>query len=649
MSLTLILVLVPALALVLTTGLTPVVRRIALASGTVAQVRDDRWHRKPTPAVGGIAIFLGFGAAVLTASLLSPEMTTVLETDRGGIAGLTHWQALIGAGTILFVVGLVDDLIQLAPLTKLGGQLVGAGVLVVSGIGVWITGVYVVDVLVSLLWFIGVTNALNLLDNMDGLAAGTGAIAGGVIGLLLLLDGHVGVAALALALSGSLLGFLAHNYPPARIFMGDSGSLFLGIFLAGLAVAPAPGLSRGLFAVLAVPALVLVVPLLDTTFVTIQRILEGRPISEGGRDHTSHGLVSLGVDEKQAVWILWALAAVGGGVGLLLRTTDRALAGVLGGVVIVALTLVGAYLLSARQRHREDGVRSAPNALGSGVEAGGPAEDSGGPATEAVGSIGQAEPPTPLYDRVMAFHERVPLLPFLLDVVLAGLAYYAAYLIRWEPTRLAPELEYFQETVAVVVVAKVATFAWVGIYGSRWRYFGLEDALRVVRANFFATLVTVAALLLFERVGLSRGVVLIDFFVCTGLVLGVRFSFRIIEGATRSLSTEGRPAVLVGTAEDAELALRELRRLDGRKLRLVAVADPGRAAPLGRFRGYPVFGGSEALPRAMKKTGAHAVVLTHRDHGPGWRPPAAVRTYLESHGGLDVYVLTMRLDRWRGA
>jgi len=627
-SLTLILVLVPALALVLTTGLTPVVRRIALASGAVAQVRDDRWHRKPTPAVGGIAIFVGFGVAVLTASLLSPEVSTVLEADRGGIAGLTHWQALIGAGTILFVVGLVDDLVQLAPLTKLGGQLVGAGVLVVSGIGVWITGVYVVDVLVSLLWFVGVTNALNLLDNMDGLAAGTGAIAGGVIGLLLLLDGHVGVAALALALSGSLLGFLAHNYPPARIFMGDSGSLFLGIFLAGLAVAPAPGLSRGLFAVLAVPALVLVVPLLDTTFVTVQRILEGRPISEGGRDHTSHGLVSLGVDEKQAVWILWTLAAVGGGVGLMLRTTDRALAGVLGGLVIVALTLVGAYLLSARQRYREDGVRSSPDDF------------------EADGEAGA---PTPLYDRVMAFHERVPLLPFLLDVVLAGLAYYAAYLIRWEPTRLAPELEYFQETVAVVVVAKVATFAWVGIYGSRWRYFGLEDALRVVRANFFATLVMVAALLLFERVGLSRGVVLIDFFVCTGLVLGVRFSFRIIEGATRSLSTEGRPAVLVGTAEDAELALRELRRLNGRKLRLVAVADPGRAAPLGRFRGYPVFGGSEALARAMKNTGAHAVVLTHRDHGPGWRPPAAVREYLESHGGLDVYVLSMRLDRWRGA
>ena len=271
----------------------------------------------------------------------------------------------------------------------------------------------------------------------------------------------------------------------------------------------------------------------------------------------------------------------------------------------------------------------------------------GGSAGRDAGDRSAGEAST-LYDRVMAFHERIPFFPFVLDVILVGLAYYAAYLIRWEPGRLGPELEYFQETLALVVVAKLITFMAVGIYGSRWRYFGLEDALRVVRANFFASLVTVALLLLFQRVGLSRGVLLIDFFVCTGLILGARFSFRIIEGATRSLSSDGMPAVLVGTAEDAELALRELGRLDGRELRLVAVADPDRVAPRGRFRGYPVFGGAEALPRAMDSTGAHVVVLTRRGDDAGWRPPRAVRDYLEGHGGLDVYVLNMTLDRWRG-
>ena len=129
--------------------------------------------------------------------------------------------------------------------------------------------------MVSLFWFIGITNALNLLDNMDELAGGVGAIAASFMGVNFLLAGDVELAGVAFAFAGALVGFLVHNYPPARIFMGDSGSLFTGLVLAGLALSPAPGLSRSLFAVVIVPAIVLAVPILDTTFVTVTRLLEG--------------------------------------------------------------------------------------------------------------------------------------------------------------------------------------------------------------------------------------------------------------------------------------------------------------------------------------------------------------------------------------
>ena len=184
-----------------------------------------------------------------------------------------------------------------------------------SGIGVWLTGSYLVDVTVSLFWFIGITNALNLLDNMDGLAGGVGAIAASFMGVNFLLAGDVGMAGVAFAFAGALVGFLVHKYPPARIFMGDSGSLFTGLVLAGLALSPAPGLSRSLFAIVVVPAIVLAVPILDTTFVTVTRLLEGRAISEGGKDHTSHGLVALGISEERVVWLVWGLAAGGGLIG----------------------------------------------------------------------------------------------------------------------------------------------------------------------------------------------------------------------------------------------------------------------------------------------------------------------------------------------
>ena len=295
---------VAAISLLMTAFLTPLVRGAALGAGLVRQARTDRWHRRPTPAIGGVAIYAGFGVALGVGLLLAPG-----EMDLGGRSAhaLIPWSTrdgLLAAGTLIFLLGLIDDIVALKPMQKLVGQIVAAAVLVLSGVGVWATGSYVVDVTLSVMWFVAISNATNLLDNMDGLAAGTAAIAGTYLSLMFYLEGQTGLLLLSMAFVGSLLGFLAHNYPPARIFMGDSGSLFLGLFLAGLSLSPAPGLSRSLFAVIAVPALILAIPILDTTLVTIGRLLEGRPISQGGKDHTSHRLVALGASEERTLWVL---------------------------------------------------------------------------------------------------------------------------------------------------------------------------------------------------------------------------------------------------------------------------------------------------------------------------------------------------------
>ena len=308
-----LLLLVGSLALVTTVMLTPVVRGVALRWNRLSTVSPERWHQRPTPAFGGIAIFVGFAVALVAQMLLSTGDLSIREVSARAVVPLTHRDGLLVAAIMIFALGLVDDLVEVRPSTKLIGQLAAASVLLLSGIGVWFTGSYLVDVTVSLFWFIGITNALNLLDNMDGLAGGVGAIAASFLGVNFLLAGDVALAGVAFAFAGALVGFLVHNYPPARIFMGDSGSLFTGLVLAGLAFSPAPGLSRSLFAVVVVPAIVLAVPILDTTFVTITRLLEGRLISKGGKDHTSHGLVALGISEERVVWLVWGLA-VGGGI-----------------------------------------------------------------------------------------------------------------------------------------------------------------------------------------------------------------------------------------------------------------------------------------------------------------------------------------------
>lgn len=359
-------------------------------------------------------------------------------------------------------------------------------------------------------------------ESAIALAAGTAAIAAGYLSVLLWLEGEAGLALLSFALVGSLLGFLAHNYPPARIFMGDSGSLFLGLFLAGLSLSPAPGLSRSLFAVVAVPALILAIPILDTTLVTVGRVLEGRPIAQGGRDHTSHRLVALGVSEERAVWVLWSLAFLGGAVALLLRSAERPTAYLLGGVLLTLLVLVGGYLLSVRFRAMSE----------------------------------QEADSVPLYRVLLTLHERFPVLPFALDALLVGLAYYGAYLVRWDPAELGAQLSYLRASALIVVVSKLLAFVLGGIYGPRWHHFSVDDGVHVARASLLGTLIATAALMLVDRVGLSRGVLVMDFLLCTTLIMGSRLVFRFLEGATRRWSLEGTPVVVLGALDEAELALR---------------------------------------------------------------------------------------------
>ncbi len=613
MNQTVVLLLYAALALITTLVVTPLVRGVALRFGRISPAQADRWHERPTPNVGGVAIFIGFALALAVGAFFDWGDLASADVSARAVIPLTRRDGLLLAAVLVFLVGLVDDFVPLRPSTKLVGELVAAAVLLMSGIGVWLTGVYVVDVMISLFWFIGITNALNLLDNMDGLAAGVGAIAATFMGIDFLLAGNPGLAGVAFAFTGALLGFLVHNYPPARIFMGDSGALFVGLLLAGLALSPAPGLSRSLFAVVLVPAVVLAVPILDTTFVTVTRLLEGRAVSTGGRDHTSHGLVALGIPENRAVWLLWGLAVTGGLVGLVIRSTSRTVAYALGGGLLIILTLLGLYLLTSRMAALEESHA---------------AEKKSGPS---------------LFDRLLRLHQRFPVLAVLMDVALVAIAYYGAYLVRWDTEQLPAELEYFQRTLAMVVAVKLVAFAMYQAYAPRWRHYSLPDVLVTIRANLLGTLLTAVVLLVVARIGLSRGVLVVDFLICTTLIIVARVSFRFLEDATERWSVEGIPVAIIGRIADAELAFRVLRSVHEPRLRPVAVVDRTYVGNRGRLRGYPVLGGPNGIQQAVQELGVNAVVVIDRRRS-GSVKNEALDEYLATTGSLDVFVLRISLE-----
>jgi UDP-GlcNAc:undecaprenyl-phosphate GlcNAc-1-phosphate transferase len=317
-------------------GLTPLSRRIALWLGLVDQPRERRLHAKPTPLMGGLAIY---GALVLTLALFGLQ------------AHFVELGAILAGATLMALLGLWDDRRELKPGVKLAGQIVAGVALIMAGVQVSMFGSPALDWALTLFWIVGVTNALNFLDNMDGLAAGASAIASGFFFLLAATEGQRLVGSLAAALCGASVGFLVYNFSPASSFMGDMGSLVLGFTLAVLGIklrfaGQPPNITW------MIPILVLALPIFDTTLVTFTRLRERRPASQGGKDHTSHRLINLGLSQRAVLVILYAVCAVSGIAAVVVSRAPHEAGPVVGGAALVLSGVAFGLLEWSYIRHK---------------------------------------------------------------------------------------------------------------------------------------------------------------------------------------------------------------------------------------------------------------------------------------------------------
>lgn len=317
--------------------LTPVALAFAERRRILDHPSEHKGHDSPVPYLGGLAIVVALSVAVVVAAIVRPP-----ESGFGELA------AVLGMAVALSFVGLLDDLRGLGPLVRVVLEVgFGVGVWAVDA-GVSFTGSAPLDLALTVLWVVGITNAFNLLDNMDGLSAGVAAIAAASFFAIAEVNGQFLIAALSVALVGCSLGFLRHNFHPARIYMGDAGSLYLGFVLAYIGLKlrfDAPDDITFL-----VPILVLGVPILDTTLVTVARLVHGRNPLTGGQDHVSHRLVRLGLPVRGAVGTIYVTAASLGVVALVVSRVDRTsayllagLAGVLGLLAMLGLGRVPVY------------------------------------------------------------------------------------------------------------------------------------------------------------------------------------------------------------------------------------------------------------------------------------------------------------------
>jgi UDP-GlcNAc:undecaprenyl-phosphate/decaprenyl-phosphate GlcNAc-1-phosphate transferase len=560
------------LALGVATVATPLVGRLAGRVGLVAYPKRDRWHTTPTPLMGGVAIFAGsIPLVVLLSEAVSAHM-------------LDRFAALLIGAVLIFALGLIDDLKTLPPYAKLLGQIVAACILVASmPIGRYLPW-SVLMVPIMIFWIVGVTNAFNLLDNMDGLSAGIAAIVSITLFAFNFVQGDHQTALLCIVIAGACGGFLIFNFNPARIFMGDCGSLLIGYVLSGIVLLGAAKAGSELALTLLVPVGVMALPILDTTLVTIVRSLHHRPISLGGRDHLSHRLVALGLNERSAVLVLYAVSLLFGSLAIASNYVSGPVTVLLGSLLVLGIGFFGIYLGQVRIYSEADYQRisSRPGVVGKLVLGG-----------------------SWLYKRQIA--------EMVLDLTLICLGLLAAYLIRFEGTLERHYVEQYATLLPWIVSIKLVTLFAMGVYRSVWRYMGTSDLLRLVVASSVGSVLAFAAIQLAFRGegGAPRAVLMVDLIVVTALLIAARMSFVLIRDILARLRKRDLVRVLiVGAGDTGELVLRAMARSRSKAYRVVGFLDDNVEMRDRSIHGVRVLGPSSTLAEVADRQHVEEVVLT---------------------------------------
>jgi UDP-GlcNAc:undecaprenyl-phosphate/decaprenyl-phosphate GlcNAc-1-phosphate transferase len=568
-------------ALALSLCLTPLVRTFALRTGRVAVPKDTRWHKKETALMGGVAIFVSTMAIwLVTASLL------------GWGSFRTPFLPIALCASGMFALGLVDDLRTMDPQHKLAGQIVVASILVFLGFRLEWTSYKTIDLFLSIVWIVGITNAFNLLDNMDGLSAGVAFIA--ALFTFLFLVSSPGAASLATVLLmtasflGALLGFLVYNFNPASIFMGDAGSLFIGFVMACLMTAGGAGQAVGdpvtnLLSVIAIPILIVFIPIVDTGFVSFMRKLFRRPISQGGKDHSSHRMVAIGLSERKAVSVLYGFSVASGLIALAIRHLDVSFTLVLIAFYLLFVLFFWIYLGRVKV-YTEKSILSEESAKGF----------------------------TPILVQI-TYRRR--LFEVLLDGVLISVSYYTAYLLRFEGD-VEANFDFFLKSLPILLACQTFSFYIMGVYRGVWESTGVKDLIGYVKAVTVGTVMPMLILLFIYRFeSFSRAVFVIYWGVMLLLVSLSRLSFRLLDEGVRLPSRKGDRALIYGAGIGGQFALKEIQSNPDLGLQLVGFLDDNPRLRGRKIKGYPVFGGGESLGEIVRAHDIKTIIVSFKRAG----------------------------------
>lgn len=545
--------------------------RTALGGRLVAVPTGERWHAAPTPTFGGVGITVGLVAGVL------------LAVAVGAVEGSWQLTGIIAGALLLFAAGLLDDVRDLSPLAKLAAQFGAAGIAVACGLRVELVGNDVIATVIAVVWLVGITNAFNLLDNMDGLAATLAAVACAYFAIDAVTSRPNDlVLVIALSLGFACVGFLPFNLRSggsALVFMGDSGSQVLGFLLAALGLAASWTTAGTTVATILLPLLVLAIPILDTTLVTFVRIAERRPVTQGGKDHSSHRLVYFGLSERKAVALLAIIAIALGGTSVAYNILDNARITAIGVLLtFVLLTQFGGFLSDLDERTRR----------------------------------GQ-ESDTSLRHALMFDVRR--LVEVLVDFGLVCASFLLSYLVIVGGEGTVFQRSVFLASLPVVLGMRYVAFVAFRIYRRVWRFGGLRDALAIAAAVGISEVLAVGVIWATRPFGdFPVRVFVVNAVICTALIAASRLAFRVVPGLS-GMRERGarRRIVIIGAGRAGRSLARELR--EDAAVKVVAFVDDNPALRGRRIHGVAVIGGIAEI-RALLTTARPTEVLVSIPNAP---------------------------------
>jgi len=574
--------------------LTPLVKMAAVKLRAFDYPSERKVHRRPIPKLGGIGIFVSFYLILLLACQFD-----FFYFPPQFLKGINYGWLLI-ASAIVFGMGLIDDFRSLPPSLKLFLQIIAG--LIVSftpyrieaitfpfgdlRLGIW-------SIPATILWVVAITNALNLFDGLDGLAAGTVFIASLSIFAISLLNENIGSALISAILAGTTLGFLKYNFYPASVFLGNSGSYSLGFILSILSLHSYSKETTAI--VILIPVLLLGLPIMDTVLSTLRRLLKSLhivavdgnrdngkffffdkwSIFQADRDHIHHRLLQLGFTQSRAVIFLYAISLILGGLAfasVYFRNTNQAL-------LLIAIG-IASYVGIRKLKYSEMQVLRNGALL-------------------------------PLLDTPL-ISQRI--LKTFFDLAFIAFSYYLAFLLRFEGGFDQAIKKYYLSTVPLVVSLKLFIFYAAGLYRGVWQYTGIADLMRVAKAVVLACITTALFIWMIPTFGvISWTIFVIDFNLLFLMVLGLRSSFRILEHLHEFTDQQGKKILIYGVGMHSIPALKEFIHNPRLKFSPVGFIDDEEQNQGIQVDGYPVLGALDSLEQILQSMPISEIIVSRSD------------------------------------